>query len=334
MTKPTIGDSVTIFTNPPDGVVCGSINQFMLLSLVSDELTLQWCAIGNPSDWPTPATDDARSKQAGSQKFNGKFGVITGIAGGDFFGYVFQQRAITKVTYVGGDIVFAFDTFEEGRGCFEYNRFVQIDDAVFFESEFGRHVLVDGAIEDIGHGTTDDTFAPSSSLAQKTVAVNPGIHTVFFEDGNIAYNYKTGQWTEQSGFLGRTYYSIDSDNGIIGQVVQSGKSFDLQTSEGGVVLSANFETGERDFNPGGRTTITGVRPLIRQAATGTSVQVRAAFRAGLTEHPTYTTLVENTRSGMWHGRVDGRYGRIWMQVSGGFETVMGADVDFTPSGLV
>ena len=72
--------------------------------------------------------------------------------------YVFQERAITKGTYVGGDIVFAFDTFEEGRGCVRPGRFVQVDDKVFFESLHGFHMIENDQVIDIGYGVTDDSY--------------------------------------------------------------------------------------------------------------------------------------------------------------------------------
>jgi hypothetical protein len=120
--------------------------------------TIRWCAIGDPSDFPQPNTDDARSKQAGEQTFPSRFGFVTAIAGNDFFGYVFQENAISKMTYIGGDTVFAFDTFEEGRGCESQGGIVQVDDKVFFRSDRGYHMLENDQITDIGYGLVDDSF--------------------------------------------------------------------------------------------------------------------------------------------------------------------------------
>lgn len=119
---------------------------------------IQWSAIGDGTDFPTPATDDARAKQSGQQSFPTEFGWVTGLAGNDFYGYVFQERAITKMTYVGGDVVFTFDTFEEDRGCIALGRLEQIDDKVFFQSDRGYHVLENDQIADIGYGIVDDTY--------------------------------------------------------------------------------------------------------------------------------------------------------------------------------
>lgn len=155
------GNAFTSIT--PDGLSCATINQFIVIALsaVADQFTVQWCAIGDPTSWPTPNTDAARAVQAGSQELPNKFGVVTALAGGDFYGYVFQERAITKMTYVGGDIVFAFDTFSEGVGCFSRNRAVTYDEAVFFEGEFGYYTLINDVVTDIGQGAVTDSYPPT-----------------------------------------------------------------------------------------------------------------------------------------------------------------------------
>lgn len=152
--------SVTEVT--PNGISCGTVNQFVVIADDDNQWDVRWCAIGDPTDWPTPGTADARAKQAGSQTLPNKFGRVTGIAGGDFYGYVFQERAITKMTYVGGDVVFNFDTFHEGEGCFAPNRYVSVDDAVFFESEHGYRMLVNDTVTPIGLGRVDETYPPSA----------------------------------------------------------------------------------------------------------------------------------------------------------------------------
>lgn len=153
------GTTYTVITEMPVGRVIEVIRDFVVVgSLITDNFQIQWSAIGDGTDWPTPGTDDARAKQAGSQKFSTEFGYVTEIAGNDFYGYIFQERAITKATYIGGDVVFSFDTFEEGRGCVRTGRAAQVDDKVIFESSRGFHILENDVIVDIGYGIVDDSF--------------------------------------------------------------------------------------------------------------------------------------------------------------------------------
>lgn len=143
---------------------CGTINNFVLIGNYNEAGTFQryavrWCAIGDVTDWPTPDSADARSKQAGKETLLSEFGWVTAIAGNDFYGYIFQERAITKATYVGGDVVFTFDTFERGRGCIRTGRMAQIDEnSAIFESERGVHVITNDVIQDVGFGVVDDTY--------------------------------------------------------------------------------------------------------------------------------------------------------------------------------
>lgn len=163
MTKPTGPSdgptgSAFIGRTTTSALCCATVRDFIVVGgLSTDRYTIQWNAIGDPTDWPVPATDDARAKQAGSQTFPTKFGWVTGISGNDFYMYIFQQRAISKGTYVGGDVVFSFDTFEEDRGCIRHGMTATIDDMVIFESDRGRHILLNDQITDIGFGLVDDT---------------------------------------------------------------------------------------------------------------------------------------------------------------------------------
>jgi hypothetical protein len=150
------------FTSVAEAAVgCATIRDFVFIMPISDRYSVRWCDIGDPTTWSTPGTDAARAAQAGSQTFPNKFGAVTGIAGNDFFGYIFQERAIWKASYVGGDVVFTFDAFEEGRGCHKVNRLARVDDKVFFESEYGYHMVENDIVVDIGYGAVDDERIPT-----------------------------------------------------------------------------------------------------------------------------------------------------------------------------
>lgn len=319
-----------------DGIVCGTVGNFVVVSEYNIPGAVRWCAIGDPTDWPTPNTDDARAKQAGREHLNPKLGVVTGIVGNDFFGYVFQEWGITKMSYVGGDAVFNFDTFSEGIGCFRYNRIVQVQDLVFFESQFGYHMLQGGQVTNIGAGVVDSTYPPLVQAAQVNVAVNPAISTVFFEGRNIAYNYHTQQWSRQPALIARKYYSLDGEDDVIGQLVFSGTSIDDQTSLNGASAEASLETAERDLNQGGRALVDAVRPLVN----GGTVAVYVGVRNDLDDTVTYSTGTSiNSRTGMSNFRSasvkpEGRYQRLRLLVTDDMETALGADVEFTESGRV
>lgn len=141
------------------GLCIATARDFVVLGgLDTDRYAVRWSALGDATDWPTPATDDARSKQSGSQTFPTKHGYVTAIAGDDFSMLVFQETAIHRATYVGGDVVWSFEQIDDSRGCVRQGRMVKVDDIVIFQSKFGYHAARGGEIQDIGYGVVDDTF--------------------------------------------------------------------------------------------------------------------------------------------------------------------------------
>ena len=325
------GNGSTWTDLPEDGIVCGRINRFAMIGNIGSgspgNLRVRWCAINDATSWPTPNTDAARAVQAGEQVLDGEFGEVTAISDGDFFGYVFQTKAITKFTYVGGDIVFQVDTFEEVRGCGYYDRIVAVDDKVFYESTWGRHVVENGVITNIGEGWVDDSYPPDTRTEVR-IHANPAISTVFFTNG-VAYNYQTGQWTRPDDLT--PILSINSPTGIIGQWIVSGGQTLLVDSTGGAKLGATITTGDADLTQGETTYVGGVRPLVD----GGTWSVRVGSRPNLSTTISWSTATSVTeRTGLHDFREEGRYQRVELTNSDGFNTLMGADIDAEPAGKV
>jgi hypothetical protein len=330
MADPTFG-SFVYTSNAPDGVVCGRIGQFILLSLLSDEYVVRWHDIGDVTTWSTPNTDAARAAQAGQETLSSEYGKVTAITGNDFFGFVFQQTAITKFTYVGGDVVFRIVPFETSRGCIDYNRIARVDDTIFFQSEIGYHALNGDDVLDIGLGVVDDSHEPFSLLAngQYNIVANPRLNVISFEDNNVCYNYKTNQWTRTPAFAGRVYFPPRDEVSIAGQIVYSGTDVDIQTSEGGIAQSAKLVTADGNLNQGGRAVINGVRPLVD----GGVWSVRVGTRNNLSDGVSWSaSTTVNTRAGFANMRKEGRYARAEYTNSNGFTTAIGADIEFSPQG--
>lgn len=332
-----------IIADPPgltqitaQAVTCGRVNQFIVIGQLADRYTIQWCAIGDATDWPVPATDDARAKQAGQQTFPNEYGLITGIAGNDFFGYVFQEKAITKMTYVGGDVVFAFDTFEESRGCFELNRYESVDDTVFFESEYGYKAVTDGVVSDIGFGFVDDTYPPTATTRQQNVCVNEAIDSVFFESQNLCYNYKTGQWSRIPANDGYSYFNLNSTDGVIGRVVPLTTLAGLSSGTGGTIQTATITSSAREPNPGGRGVLEAVRPVSNGGTHAIRVGIQD-FAGDTVSWVTGTALNSRSRASNFRGNAntpEGRYIRVEDTITGGFESAVGAYIDAFPQGEV
>ena len=326
--------SYTNLPNSASGIVCGTINQFAVVGNdqtgdpIPDYMSVRWSAIGDATDWPTPGTDDARSKQSGKQTLLPVYGEVTGISGDDFFGYVFQESAITKMTYVGGDVVFSFDTFEEVRGCGYYERFIRVDDSIYYESKFGRHVLKDGQVIDIGYGRVDDSYPPTEGYFKLRRNTELGI--IFFSNF-LLYNYKTDQWSRVGNIS--PVVSIDDADAVTTNFSASGTRTFVYDTNGGNARDATITTAAADLNKGGRTIVNGVRPLVN----GSGALVRVGVQDNITDSVTWSSQKTlNTRTGYANMRMEGRYVRVEVVVDNdnGFNTILGADIDWSPAGKV
>ena len=167
---------------------------------------------------------------------------------------------------------------------------------------------------------------------QTNIVGNPSRGLVFFEGEVICFNYKTNQWSRVPAYDGYGIFSVDDNGYDIGLVVYSAGSVDLQVQEiSDVAQDATISTGATDPNEGGRGIVTGVRPLIN----GGAPTVQVGSQDSLTDSTDWTTATAiNSRTGMANFRKEGRYVRVSVSVSGGFNHIVGADVDFTPSGSV
>src|SRR5690606_11281656 len=98
-----------------------------------------WSKQGDPTSWPTPGTSTARAAQSDFQDLVGDGGwcqgLVTGLQGADFV--VFQERALWRAIYVGGDVIWQFDPVEGARGTPAPGSIVQSGGLCWFLGEEG-----------------------------------------------------------------------------------------------------------------------------------------------------------------------------------------------------
>jgi len=171
-----------------------------------------------------------------------------------------------------------------------------------------------------------------AEIKQTNIVVNKARHLVFFEGEELCFNYKTGQWSLLPAYDGFGLYSVNDKDADIGLVVYSAGSVHLQTqATSDDAQTALLETGAIDMNQGGRTVVTGVRPLLNGGTA--TVRVGSQNKIGTTvSYSTSTSL--NSRTRFADMRKEGRYLRAEVTITGDFTTFMGADVEFEPQGRV
>ncbi len=354
----------------PNAKHVGVINRFVLLGDIDDGTPypygVQWCAIDDVTDWPTPGTIDARTKQAGRELLDSVHGAVTGITNGQFYGLVFQRRAISRFTYVGGDNVFQVDTFEHQRGCWAPESLVEIGNRVYFMANDGWYMTDGQSITAIGNGKIDTTFFSWLSQAYLyliSAGINWETKCIYWSfptdsaaagtcDRILIYNFARDRfsWAENTiqlmiqsytqsltlEDLDALYADLDSIPVSLDSPLFQGGIPAVQAFQGGKIgtftgakLEATFDTGEIDGNPLGYAYLSGVKPKV--TGNPTSITVALAVRNDQdNEGITFgTPSTRNARSRVCDFRTQGRFISARTVVTGGFDRAIGIDFDAT-----
>lgn len=350
----------------PRARVIGVIGRFVVLGHTNEAVNgvvphrLQWSAINDATDWPTPGTADALTKQSGEQFMDAASGPVLAIEGEEQFGIVFQRSAISRLTYVGGDVVFQFDNIDKSRGLLGPNAVATVGKRRFFPSSEGFFVTDGVQVEPIGDGQVDQWFSDNldSSFPERIYAAvdrtKKLIYWAFPGSGNTAgrpnmllvFNYLEGRWThceQQIELLipGLTIAtSIDDFDALFASVDDITPPLDSPFWAGGAAALFGFDTSfkvgtfsgtagtaridgqEVELNPGLYTYIGGIKPLV----TGTSASITVALgkRNVLDESVTYTSAVSRTSTtGYCDFDDEARYNRARMEIVGAFTQAIG-----------
>lgn len=218
---------------------------------------LRWSGIDDETDYTvSPVT------LADFQDLKGNGGQISRIIGGEF-GVIFQERAIWRMSFVGSPAVFQFDNVLPARGTRAPASVVSAGNNIFFLSQDGFEVLVNGTqTRAIGAGRVDDTFfadldtnnldrvVGSADIKNNRVLwAYPGIGN---EEGRpnrvIVYDWAFDKWS-----------IIEDDFHLLTQAATTGVSLDdldsLEVSHGAEqVINTTFDT-DTDWTKGTGWTI-------------------------------------------------------------------------------
>ncbi|GAG24150.1 unnamed protein product, partial [marine sediment metagenome] len=113
---------------------------------------VRWSAIGDPTSWTVSA-----ATQSDFQDLSGPNGTVKKVIGGEF-GTIFQERAITRMTYVGSPAIFQFDTIEESRGTPASGSVVKLGRNIFYLGDDGFYVFDGVQSTPISHNKISKTF--------------------------------------------------------------------------------------------------------------------------------------------------------------------------------
>ena len=196
--------------SPPKAAIVGKVRDFVVLGDITDgtgnhPYRVQWSGLANATKWPTPLTQDARALQSGYQDCYSDYGKVQYIAQGEEFGMIFQERGIVRMSYVGGDAVFSFFTFERKRGLVARKAAAQIGDTVYFLAGDGFYATNGQEVTPIGYGRVNRWFLDNcADLSKVRSAVDATTQCVYWAfpstpsgvcDRVIVFNFAEGQWS-------------------------------------------------------------------------------------------------------------------------------------------
>lgn len=349
----TFGSASTFATLAASGSVpasthIGTIGQFLMVSPNSGTTpSLRWSAINDPTNWPTPNSATAIATQAGEQFFDPQYGVIQKIISGDQYGLVFQEQAITRVTYIGPPAVFQFDYIDTSHGLRNPGAAVKAGPSTYFLGTDGFYVTDGASIISTGAGKIDKTFLIDAGASTFIRATYDDKHKcVMWSYGSatvravtaVCLSLENNRWTKLDLF------TMNGTNGYINSIVPFSSlshgvgpffydtNFVLNSFGATMSGAAYFRSGDLEFNTGGYSAISRVRPIVDGATAG-AITVQHYTRNNLVDVAGVDSISQSVtaRDGFCHFRLESRYHNLQVRVSGGFTKAIGVELDAFPT---
>lgn len=365
--------SMSAVSGAPNAKHLGVIRNFVFAGDISDATyghvphAVQWSAIDDPTDWPIPLSQDAASKQSSREELNAAYGPVKFIADGESFGLVFQERAITRFTYVGGQVVFQVQPYERTRGAYAPNGCVQVGNITYFLAMDGFYATDGFKVEPIGAGRVNTWFLQDVDLSfvdRITAAVDTAKGVIVWSycgtggtlgipSKLIMFNYRENRWsygeqTVEMVFGGRSPgYTLDELDAL-GNLDQLGVSLDSAAWTGGYTVMQAFdsahrlgefagtaktavlETAEVQLNGHGRAFVHKVKPVVERAG---GITVSLGYRNDGAQDTAWGAPVSlHPRNREAHFRRDAYFHRARVTISGGFDSATGLHYFFEKAG--
>lgn len=356
----TVATNLATAGSAPVSRVTGTVGQFLFLANTYDTY---WSAIDDHRNWPTPGSVTANSVQSGTESLRPDWGAITFIDGNDQFGLIFQERGITRITYVGGSDVWQFDELEDSKGTSFRKGVVRYGGVWYYVSDTGFYVTDGVTSRPIGANKVDNKFI--SEYVSTRTSTLPIYDRVW---GAVDIFRKVIFWaysTQDNGYANRIIaYSIENDRftecdqemtTLISGPAQGPEvtnylfhdssrfvfwAFDTANSGrrfSATAGTATLTTSEQEMNPGGRSFVRGVKSLVQWP---TAITVNKTIALGTRDTQEFDSLsytaevTANTRSGFSDFRSDARYHRARTKITGDFESATGLEVKIVRRGDV
>jgi hypothetical protein len=176
----TSTDFADLSASAPVASFVAVVKEFVMAARISGfPQRVQWCAQGDPTNWPTPGTSAAAQALSDYQDLlegDGGWvqGLVSGLEGADVV--VFMERQIVRGVFVGPDLIFQFKTVEGVRGTPSPGSLNKFGSNVPYLGEDGYYSYNGTVSVPIGANRFDKTFfeqVDNSYLSNISSAVDP-----------------------------------------------------------------------------------------------------------------------------------------------------------------
>lgn len=325
---------------------------------------VQWCAIDDPTTWPTAGSVQEAQLLAGSQIIPGEQGWIKGLVGnlGTADGAIFFERAVFRVVFQGSPTVFGFYPAEGVRGTSAPKSIAQIGALVYYLGEDGFYVFDGSQSRPIGVDRVDKTFwatVNSTYLSNVIGSVDPVNRLVMWlypsnsapggvPDSLLVYNWVLDKWgfaQINAEYIFRAIsqgYSLESLDATGYTLDTLPFSLDSRVWTGGQVLIGAFDPAHKlnyftgapaaatadtvELEPFGSAGKRAFVTSVRPMVDGGSPTIQIGTRQRLIDAPTFTASSSINSNGECPTRADGRYLRARIQTTGAFTNLQGVEI--------
>ena len=356
--------------NAPRAKCCNVVRDFLVFGSTKDSTDglkrsrVRWPGIGTTDSWTVSATT-----QADYQDLQEVYGGVNAIAGGEV-GYIFQEKAITRMSYVGTPAIFQFDVVEVNKGTRAGRSVVQEGGMVYYLGLDGFYVFDGSRSTAIGELRIDEEFFADldENYYHRVVGqADPKRKVIYWAypgAGNtggrpnkiLAYNYAEGALTRWSIIEEETEclwlginpdYTLEDLDSISASLDALPESLDSVAYKGGEFFLGAFNSSHyaTKFNGTAKTAVietgesnfnTPLRTVItrlRPMVEGaTSVTAEIGTRNNLADAVTYTGAISQLANGSISCRTNARYHRVKFNITGDFTNAMGTYVEASTTG--
>lgn len=351
-------------TAPKARYVC-RVRDFLVVGNTNDATDgsvpyrVRWPNVEDITDWTVSA-----STQADYQDLDSADGWVKQVVGGEY-GVIFQERAITRMSYIGSPAVFQFAKVESNRGTQAPGSVVKIGNQIAYLGIDGFYIFDGNQSVPIGTNKIDKTFyddLDANYMERICSVVDFSKQIIYWAYPNadatagrpnriLCYNYSpnaTKRWsrieTVDIEFLFTSYsegYTLDGLDAISSSIDALAFSLDSRVWTGNNLLLSAFDSSHKQTNFTGtaldavlETAEAQVNPKGRANITNTrpiidgsgTVTVQMGARNLHSESASFGSAVSVNTSGYCPVRSNARYHRARVNVTGGFNDAQGIDL--------